>query len=41
MIARSKGGKSVSLELREHYVFSPEYAVYGNAGEWPERGIRG
>jgi hypothetical protein len=26
----ARGGKSVSLELREHYVFSPEYFVYAS-----------
>lgn len=26
----AQGGKSVALELREHYVFSPEYAIAGD-----------
>lgn len=28
----SRGGKSVNLELREHYVFSPEYVVAAEGG---------
>ena len=33
-------GRSVNLELREHYVLSPEYALYGNADEgWTARPV--
>jgi len=35
----AKGGKSVSLELREHYVWSREYFVCERCGRFPDPGM--